>query len=430
MTTETKNLPKPKVKQPLKPPPTIVPMTHESNAYAIERSPESTAGQEFSRIVMRQDSEMGALNLPEHKTARGLRQTDVLHNQQRHGNASTQRLITQRQQLGKGNNGHLQLHPEGADMSIDPTTVATEVSQPARQETPATPAAVDTPATPTTAPPVPASPQAMSMRQAEKVLQDSFGTVHKIVPGNIVLLDDRAAVWAKYDEVCIRLGCTNNKATPPRPWQNGDAQVVSPGLEGFADSGIVYVNKQTPLITATAHEMLHNNTAAGFRGAVGETINEGSTEYLAIKALNAAGVATPGSATAYPGQVAIVTKLIKLVGEGTLTAAYFGGADTLIDAYDTLQGSKAFSLLKPAAEALNTAVTDLLLTPPSVEQKIAIVNSLLDGWVSDTDLDHIEMVVNSASGDKAAIATAIQPRIKELWSIGQRTRLRVILGTV
>jgi hypothetical protein len=75
-------------------------------------------------------------------------------------------------------------------------------------------------------------------------------------------------------------------------------------------------------------------------------------------------------------------------------------------------------------------MTDILLTPPSVEQKIAIVNSLLDGWVSDTDLNHIEMVVNSASGDKAAIATAIQPRIKELWSIGQRTRLRVILGTV
>jgi hypothetical protein len=231
-------------------------------------------------------------------------------------------------------------------MSIDPTTVAEEVSQPARQETPATPAAVDTPATPTTAPPAPASPQAMSMSQAEKVLQDSFGTVHKIVPGNIVLLDDRAAVWAKYDEVCIRLGCTNNKATPPRPWQTGDAQVVSPGLEGFADSGIVYVNKQTPLITATAHEMLHNNTAADFRGAVGETINEGSTEYLAIKALNAAGVATPGSATAYPGQVAIVTKLIKVVGEGTLTSAYFGGANTLIDAYNTLQGPAGFSLFK------------------------------------------------------------------------------------
>ncbi len=428
MTTETKNLPKPKGKQPLKPPPTVEPISHDVNAYEVDRSPESAAGQEFSRIVMKQEA--GGLNLPEHRTARGLRQTDVLHNQQRHGNASTQRLITQRQRLGNGNVGLLQLHPEGADMSIDPATVAEEVNQPARQETPATPAAVDTPATPTTAPPAPASPQAMSMSQAEKVLQDSFGTVHKIVPGNIVLLDGRAAVWAKYDEVCIRLGCTNTKATPARPWQTGDAQVVSPGLEGFADSGIVYVNKQTPLITATAHEMLHNNTAAGFRGAVGETINEGSTEYLAIKALNAAGVATPGSATAYPGQVAIVTKLIKVVGEGTLTSAYFGGPDTLIDAYNTLQGPAGFSLLKPAAEALNTTMTDILLTPPSVEQKIAIVNSLLDGWVSDTDLNHIEMVVNSASGDKAAIATAIQPRIKELWSIGQRTRLRVILGTV
>jgi hypothetical protein len=361
--------------------------------------------------------------LPDHATSRTLNQTALLRSQHSHGNRFVQGLISRKQSTGSG---LLQLHPEGAEMTIDQAAVATEVTAPPGQQAPLTPAA-DT----TTAPPSPASPEAMSLGQAERVLQDAFGSIHRIVPGNIVLLDGRAAVWAKYDEVCIRLGCVNTHVTPNRPWQNGDAQVVSPGLEGFADAGTVYVNKQTPLITATAHEMLHNNTAADYRGKVGETINEGSTEYLAIKALNAAGVPTPGGATAYPTQVGIVQKLIGVVGESTLISAYFGGADTLIETYNTLQGWLGFTLLKPAAEALNTAVTDVLLTPPTTEQKIAIINNLLDGWVSDDDLDHIEMVVNSAgSGEKEAIARAIQPRIRELWSIGQRTRLRVILGTV
>ncbi|NJN54639.1 MAG: hypothetical protein HC804_07700 [Anaerolineae bacterium] len=269
----------------------------------------------------------------------------------------------------------------------------------------------------------------MSLSQAQTVLQSSFGSVHTIVPGSIVLIDGRPALWARYDQ--INLGRTNAHVTPNRPWQNGDAQTYIPGLEGFADNGTVYVNKQSPLPTVTAHEMLHNNTAADFRGKVGETINEGSTEYLALKALNAAGIPTTGGAVAYPTQVGIVRKLIDVVGESTLISAYFGGADSLIESYNTLQGWLGFALLKPAAEALNTAVTDILLTPPTTEQKVAIINSFLDGWVSDEDLDHIQMVVNSAgSGEKTAIASAIQPRIKELWSIGQRTRLRVILGTV
>jgi hypothetical protein len=66
----------------------------------------------------------------------------------------------------------------------------------------------------------------------------------------------------------------------------------------------------------------------------------------------------------------------------------------------------------------------------STADRIAVVNSFLDWWVSDTDLDMIETIVHASAGDRDAIATAIQPRIRSLISLGQRTRLRLILGVV
>lgn len=350
-------------------------------------------------------------------------------------------------------------HPAGAGLSVDPEAAVAEVQNPpaarhavaTTSTSPATSPSSNTPASATAPPqqtatpsigaptpaqatpapaPAPASPQAMSLAEAQRVLQNSYGTTHTIIPGNIVLLADRAATWAKYDE--INRGRNNIHVTPNRPWQDGDAQTCLPGLEGFADSdtGTVYVNTQTPLTTATAHEMLHLNTASDFRSAVGETINEGATEHLALKALTAAGVPI-GSAVAYPTQVSIVRKLIGLVGEGTLTQAYFGGAGVLVNGYEAFHGDDTFTVLKGYAEALDTAHLDPLLQPPSVAQKIAAINALLDGWVSDNDIAAIRGICGSASdSDMNAIRAAIQPRISELWSIGKRTQLRVILGTV
>ena len=99
--------------------------------------------------------------------------------------------------------------------------------------------------------------------------------------------------------------------------------------------------------------MLHLNTAAGFRGAVGETINEGTTEMLALKTLDVAGVpATPG-VQAYPTQVGMVRKLAAFVGEDTLISAYFGGAATLTDAFEALAGKGSWATLKDYAEKLD-----------------------------------------------------------------------------
>ncbi len=84
----------------------------------------------------------------------------------------------------------------------------------------------------------------MSLTAAQTALQAVYGTVHRIVPGNIVLIDGHPALWAQYDT--INVGRTNIWVTPNRVWQPGDAQTTLPGLEGFADTatGTVYVLKQ------------------------------------------------------------------------------------------------------------------------------------------------------------------------------------------
>jgi hypothetical protein len=302
-----------------------------------------------------------------------------------------------------------------------PATTGT-TSEPATEG--ASPTAAEGPTPPV---PAPATSLAMDSTRAQTILQDAFGDVRRIIPVTTILLEDNAATWTKYDE--INVGRNNIYVTPRRPWRNGDAQAAFPsGLNGFANGGTIYVNKQTSSPTTTCHEMLHSNTAADFRGKVGEAINEGATQYLTIKALTAAGVALPG-AIPYATQVGIVRKLVQVVGEEILISSYFGGADPLIETYELLMGQAMFNVLKIFLDAQNWVVAEIFLQPPSTQQRIAAINALLDYWVSDEDLDRIESVFNAANDtDKAAIRTAIRPRIKSLMNIGQRLRLMIILG--
>ncbi len=143
----------------------------------------------------------------------------------------------------------------------------------------------------------------MSLASAQKILQGSLGGLKTIVPGTIEVLADQAACSRKYDEVCMADGITRPDGSP---WAMGDCAKddIAAGVqtEGFAWKGVVYVNGATTLVTATAHEILHNNADSGFRGKVGETFNEGTTEFLARDALKQVGVKVP-SVTAYPEQV-------------------------------------------------------------------------------------------------------------------------------
>ena len=315
---------------------------------------------------------------PDVPSARPLRQRTLSGVQRRLGNTAIMRLMRR--------DGLIQRHPEGAGLSVDENKVTNEVQSPAPAQlgaggaisTPiveetAEPAAAEGPSattpptttpattTPATTPPAttapaatppttaPATSMAMDSTRAQEVLNATFGSVHRMIPVTTILLDDNAATLTKYDE--INVGRNNIFVTPNRTWRTGDARLVFPGgLNGFADNGTIYVNKQTTSPTTTCHEMLHLNTASDFRAAVGETINEGTTQMLTIKALQQAGVALPASLP-YAGETGLVRKLATVVGEGTLTAAYFGGADGLISAFNTIQGDGMFALMKAKADA-------------------------------------------------------------------------------
>ena|GEM_PF-5371627 len=62
--------------------------------------------------------------------------------------------------------------------------------------------------------------------------------------------------------------------------------------------------------------------------------------------------------------------------------------------------------------------------------KLRMINRLLDGWVSDDDLDAVEKICRSVHNpdEMRAIRAAIEPRELDLTDLGQRTRLRIILG--
>ena len=62
--------------------------------------------------------------------------------------------------------------------------------------------------------------------------------------------------------------------------------------------------------------------------------------------------------------------------------------------------------------------------PPG--QKIRMINTLMDGWISDADVAAIERICHSVidAGEMATIRNAINPRLNSMRSLGQRTRVR------
>lgn len=392
---------------------------------------------------------------------------------------------------GAARSSPVQRHAPGFRPSIDPERAAAELRGGAGAEA-AAPEAAGPPAPVPAATPAPAvgpegggggaaapaAPrpralrnEAMALATAEAALSRSYGRIRRIVTVPVTILD-HAGILRAYDDDCIARGVlfTDPRTGATRPWRRGDAD---PGIEGFAltDRSRIYVQSDTTLPTATAHELLHANTAADFRGAVGEAINEGTTEHLAIKALTAAGLPTmgPTGAQAYSGQVTAVQQLISVLGEDTLISAYFGGAASLVSAYEALM-PHTFAALRGSG-TLDTAHMAALLVPRTTAQKIALVrerlalerpdaadmaairaicssdaaqipeirsavaprivslaNSLLDGWVSDADLDCIDRLDRLPITDRGALAAALEPRAISLTSLGQRMRLRVILA--
>jgi hypothetical protein len=255
----------------------------------------------------------------------------------------------------------VQRHPEGAGMSVDPEAAlaeqaAADAADEAAGETSTeagttAPAPTETPAAEggDKKPPAPAKPAYLDLAKAKEVLTKAYGTSKTIETGKIEFVDTREAAWAKYDELCIA-GNVHNTRTGAK-WKAGDAKATYPlGLNGWNWKGTSYVNKASAGSTTTPHEMLHGNTADGFRAAVGETFNEGITQYLTLKALKASKIAPPASIP-YAAEVKCAEALIAITGEQAVIDAYFkGGASTtaMIKKVDDELGAGTFAKAKTA----------------------------------------------------------------------------------
>jgi hypothetical protein len=299
------------------------------------------------------------------------------------------------------------------------------------------PTAQDTPSGGGGAQPATLGMPTLQVAYAQEALQQAFGGVagRQIITGQIHVVRDQAALYAEYDRICVENNVTNSDTG--QVWQTGDLARYNAArnlrTNAFAWEGEIWVDATQTDPTATVHEMLHVNTASAFRGLVGEAINEGMTQRLAVKAVQATGQSVAGSENTYQQEQGVVNAMVAIVGEGTLQNAYFNNPDMLVTGYEAVMGPRSFEVLKRTLNGTAQGFTAALaiLQPPSVTQKIAAINTLLDWWVSDADLTIVESIVSTCSdADKAAIATAIQPRITSLTDLGQRTRLRVILGVV
>jgi hypothetical protein len=277
--------------------------------------------------------------------------------------------------------------------------------------------------------------QALQAR-AQSILTAAYGSTRKIVPSKIEVVDD-ATLRGKFDDFQIRKGTTNPKTK--EAWKAGDAYTVFPVLDGFADrdNQTIYVQDKMAggpegQVSVAVHEMLHMNAAGGFAGGVGADIDEGTTEYMTIQACKKAGVAIQA---AYGPQVGLVTQLIAVIGEGTLTQAYFGGANILISTLDAVRGEGAFAKFQERLRISGLSRAEDLLKPPRssdwVKEKIKIIEDILNSWwVTGSDVSRIETICGTLTAEELKVVReAIAPQVsKKLSDHGQRAQVRIALG--
>jgi hypothetical protein len=276
----------------------------------------------------------------------------------------------------------------------------------------------------------------MTTAFAEKALKDAFGTVagRTIVPGNITVVPNITALYAAYDQWCIDHGVTKADGSA---WQAGDAAADDAAsgtrMNAFAEPSPgtnIWVDSSGTDPTATVHEMLHINTEGGFRAAVGEVVNEGVTQRLAVRAVQQAGESVVGSERTYQREQEVVQALVEIVGDATVTGAYFGGAASLISDYNTkVDDENGWATLKALLDARDFATALTLLRDDAAQINIRKINGLLEGWVSNSDLAGIQAVYDGSSDPvKTAIRTAIEPRTHEVfWRSRTRRRVREII---
>lgn len=292
--------------------------------------------------------------------------------------------------------------------------------------------------------PIPALPEPDRRRDfALDVLKKAYGGLIK-QESKVIGAPNESLLRVLYDQSMIAMGRVFiEEDGTERPWVPGDSRKhpdMSSELSGFYDpsSKQVYIDlgkKPDAQVATLVHEILHANSSPDFGATLGKDLDEGMTEKLTQKAFAKSGYTPPSGF--FAGQVGVVEKLGSIVGPNTLKYAYFNGTGGLRSMMDAKLEEGVFERFALEVRNKNWAWLNKFfdryaraVQGTETEKKIAVINSLLDGWVSDTDLDNIENIWSASSaGEKAEIRKAVSPRIGSLIDIGQRTRLRTILAS-
>jgi hypothetical protein len=185
----------------------------------------------------------------------------------------------------------------------------------------------------------PAPQLPMDLTTGQAVLSGAFGEIKSITAGTIQILD-QAAFQAAYDRIY---------GAGPYSW----TAYVAPrygSLNGFAYDGVNYINRASAGLHTVVHEMLHNNTAADWRGVVGSRWDEGTTEVLTQDAC--ARVAEPAP-VCYPGESPVVREAIAQgLSQDDLTSAYLtGGAQAKVADWVDAHCTENWAAIKAHMEA-------------------------------------------------------------------------------
>ncbi len=284
--------------------------------------------------------------------------------------------------------------------------------------------------------PIPALPDhAARKAMAIDVLKKAYdGKIKENVV--IVGVDSEGALRAEYDRSMIAQGKQFRETGADgeeklRPWQAGDADKhpdMKKEFAGFNDTsnGQIYVDLSKPPDEQTAtiaHEMLHASSSGNFVGVLGKGIDEGMTEKLTIDAFTNSGYSVTSGM--FAEWVTFANRLGAAFGDGVMKEAYFGGTAALRDAINDRLGKGSFGKFTEAVRNQQWDKVNEMIT----EGKVKVVEALLGGWwVSDDDIAAVEEIYKGAIDlEKAKIRAMIQAKIPDLSSIGQRTRLRVLL---
>ncbi|HKV78349.1 MAG TPA: DUF4157 domain-containing protein [Candidatus Sulfotelmatobacter sp.] len=118
---------------------------------------------------------------------------------------------------------------------------------------------------------------------------------------------------------------------------------------------------------------------------------------------------------------------------GTLSVQIFTGEQTARGAESKISAQELQSVPSLTSDGdirdwISTHTPEAI-AEVATDQKIRMINRLLDGWVSDSDLDAVRKICGSVKTSKESlqIRSVIEPRVIELVNFGQRVVLRSIL---